>query len=48
MFGKRFIAQGTPAPIYNVGSENCFSKALPHAAGYIASKHALLAMKAAA
>jgi NAD(P)-dependent dehydrogenase (short-subunit alcohol dehydrogenase family) len=44
VFGKRFIAQGTPAAIYNVGSENCFFNALPNAAGYIASKHALLAM----
>lgn len=44
VFGKRFIAQGTPAAIYNVGSENCFFNAVPNAAGYIASKHALLAM----
>jgi NAD(P)-dependent dehydrogenase (short-subunit alcohol dehydrogenase family) len=44
VFGRRFIAQGTPAAIYNVGSENCFFNALPNAAGYIASKHALLAM----
>jgi len=44
VFGKRFIDQGTPAAIYNVGSENCFFNAVPRGAGYIASKHALLAM----
>jgi NAD(P)-dependent dehydrogenase (short-subunit alcohol dehydrogenase family) len=44
VFGRRFIAQGTPAAIYNVGSENCFFNAVPEGAGYITSKHALLAM----
>jgi NAD(P)-dependent dehydrogenase (short-subunit alcohol dehydrogenase family) len=44
VFGKRFIEQGTPAAIYNVGSENCFFNAVPNGAGYTASKHALLAM----
>lgn len=44
VFGQRFIAQGTPAAIYNVGSENCFFSAVPKGAGYVASKHALLAM----
>lgn len=44
VFGRRFIKQGTPAAIYNVGSENCFFNAVPMGAGYIASKHALLAM----
>ncbi|MGE7370342.1 SDR family NAD(P)-dependent oxidoreductase [Neorhizobium sp. NPDC001467] len=44
VFGKRFIEQGTPSSIYNVGSENCFFNAVPEGAGYIASKHALLAM----
>jgi NAD(P)-dependent dehydrogenase (short-subunit alcohol dehydrogenase family) len=44
VFGRRFVMQRTPAAIYNVGSENCFFNALPNAAGYIASKHALLAM----
>jgi NAD(P)-dependent dehydrogenase (short-subunit alcohol dehydrogenase family) len=44
VFGKRFVAQGTPAAIYNVGSENCFFNAVPLGAGYVASKHAVLAM----
>ena len=44
VFGQRFIEQGTPAAIYNVGSENCFFNAVPKGAGYAASKHALLAM----
>lgn len=44
VFGQRFIAQGTPAAIYNVGSENCFFSAVPKGAGYVASKHAVLAM----
>jgi NAD(P)-dependent dehydrogenase (short-subunit alcohol dehydrogenase family) len=46
-FGKRFIDQGTPAAIYNVGSENCFFNAVPEGAGYVASKHAVLAMTVA-
>jgi NAD(P)-dependent dehydrogenase (short-subunit alcohol dehydrogenase family) len=44
VFGRRFIAQGTPAAIYNVGSENCFFSAVPRGAGYVASKHAVLAI----
>lgn len=45
VFGKRFIDQGTPAAIYNVGSENSLFIAAPMvAAGYVASKHAVLAM----
>lgn len=44
VFGKRFIAQGTPAAIYNLGSENSFFNAVPHAFAYIVSKHAVLAM----
>lgn len=44
VFGRIFIEQGTPAAIFNVGSENCFFNAVPEGAGYIASKHALLAM----
>jgi len=46
-FGRRFLRQGTPAAIYNVGSENCFFNAVPEGAGYVASKHALLAMTSA-
>jgi NAD(P)-dependent dehydrogenase (short-subunit alcohol dehydrogenase family) len=44
VFGQRFIAQGTPAAIYNVGSENCFFRAVPLGAGYTASKHAVLVL----
>jgi NAD(P)-dependent dehydrogenase (short-subunit alcohol dehydrogenase family) len=44
VFGQRFIAQGTPAAIYNVGSENCFFRAVPLGSGYTASKHAVLVM----
>ena len=44
VFGGRFVKQGTPAAIYNVGSENCFFNAVPQGAGYVASKHALMAM----
>lgn len=44
VFGRHFIESKRPAAIYNVGSENCFFNAVPLAAGYIASKHALLAM----
>lgn len=47
VFGKRLVQQATPAAIYNVGSENCFFNAVPYGAGYIASKHALMAMTAA-
>src|SRR4029453_8074316 len=42
-----FGGRGTPAAIYNVGSENCFFNAVPKGAGYVASKHAMLAMTAA-
>ena len=46
-FGKRFIRQGTPSAIYNVGSENSFFNAVPGGAGYVLSKHAVLAMTVA-
>jgi NAD(P)-dependent dehydrogenase (short-subunit alcohol dehydrogenase family) len=46
-FGRHFIDRGTPAAIYNVGSENCFFNAVPMGAGYVASKHAVLAMTVA-
>jgi NAD(P)-dependent dehydrogenase (short-subunit alcohol dehydrogenase family) len=46
-FGKRLIAQQTPSAIYNVGSENAFFNAIPEGAGYVASKHAVLAMTVA-
>lgn len=44
VFGKRFIKQGLPSAIYNVGSENCFFDAVPLGGDYIASKHAVLAL----
>jgi NAD(P)-dependent dehydrogenase (short-subunit alcohol dehydrogenase family) len=44
VFGKRFVSQGTPAHIVNVGSEN--SLGVPHtmAGFYTASKHAVLGL----
>ena len=44
VFGKRFLSQGIPAAIYNVGSENSFFDGVPHAAAYVSSKHAVLAI----
>lgn len=44
VFGKRFIAQGSPAGIYNTGSENSLFNAVPENAGYLATKHALLGL----
>lgn len=43
VFGNRMKAQGTPAMIYNTGSENSFFCATTSAA-YIASKHAVLGL----
>lgn len=44
VFGRRFIAQGTPAAIYNVGSENSLFVAVPMSAAYVATKHAVLGL----
>jgi short-subunit dehydrogenase len=44
VFGRRFIEQGTPAAIYNVGSENSLFHGVPHAAAYVATKHGVLAI----
>lgn len=44
VFGKRFVARGTPAAIYNVGSENSFYNFVPGAFAYESSKHALHAL----
>ncbi len=44
IFGKRFIKQGTPAAIYNVGSENSLFHGTPLNGAYVATKHAVLAM----
>ncbi|MDB2668792.1 SDR family oxidoreductase [Alphaproteobacteria bacterium] len=43
-FTKRMIAQGTPAEVYNTGSENSLFVAVPHSAAYVASKHAILGL----
>ncbi len=43
-FGRRMIKQGTPAAIYNVGSENSLYVAVPNSAAYVATKHAVLGM----
>ncbi|MFK8043150.1 SDR family NAD(P)-dependent oxidoreductase [Congregibacter sp.] len=44
VFGKRFIEQGTPAAIYNLGSENSIYPCVPSAHAYVSSKHAILAI----
>lgn len=44
VFGKRLIEQGTPAALYNVGSENSLFNGVPLGAPYVASKHAVLAL----
>jgi len=44
VFGKRFIEQGTPAAIYNVGSENSLFHGTPFNGAYVATKHAVLAI----
>ena len=44
IFGQRLINQGTPAALYNTGSENSFFVAVSHSAAYIASKHAVLGL----
>ncbi len=41
VFGKRFIKQGTPAAIYNIGSENAFFNIVPGMFAYESAKHAL-------
>ena len=43
-FGRRMIEQGTPAAIYNLGSENSLYVAVPNSAAYVATKHAVLGM----
>lgn len=44
VFARRMIEQGTPAGIYNTGSENSLFNAVPNNAAYLASKHAVLGM----
>ena len=42
VFGKRFLERGTPAAIYNIGSENSLYPCVPSAHAYVSSKHAIL------
>ena len=44
VFGKRFIEQGTPAAIYNMGSENSFFHGTPLNGAYVATKHSVFAI----
>lgn len=44
IFGKRLVEQGTPAAIYNIGSENSLFHAVPLGSAYVATKHAVLAL----
>jgi len=44
VFTPRLVEQGTPAGIYNTGSENSVFNAVPDFAAYIASKHAVLGL----
>jgi NAD(P)-dependent dehydrogenase (short-subunit alcohol dehydrogenase family) len=41
VFGKRLLEQGTPAAIYNTGSENSLFVAIEGSAAYVAAKHAV-------
>jgi len=44
VFGKRFLEQGTPAAIYNVGSENSMFHGTPLNGAYVATKHSVFAI----
>ena len=44
VFGKRFIEQGSPAPIYNIGSENSLFHGTPFNGAYVATKHSVRAI----
>ena len=44
VFGKIFTERGTPAAIYNLGSENSIYPCVPSSHAYVASKHAVLAV----
>jgi NAD(P)-dependent dehydrogenase (short-subunit alcohol dehydrogenase family) len=44
VFGKRFIEQGTPAAIFNVGSENSLFHGTPFNGAYVATKHSVFAI----
>jgi NAD(P)-dependent dehydrogenase (short-subunit alcohol dehydrogenase family) len=44
VFEKRFIEQGTPAAIYNIGSENSLFHGTPLNGAYVATKHSVYAI----
>lgn len=44
VFGARFLEQGSPAGIYNVGSENSFFHATSHMSPYVVSKFGVRAL----
>lgn len=44
VFGRRLVEQGTPAAIYNIGSENSLFHGVPGGSAYVATKHAVLAL----
>jgi NAD(P)-dependent dehydrogenase (short-subunit alcohol dehydrogenase family) len=44
VFGKRFVEQGTPAAIYNLGSENSLFHGTPFNGAYVATKHSVFAI----
>ena len=44
VFGRIFLEQGTPAGIYNLGSENSIYPCVPSSHAYVSSKHAVLAV----
>jgi NAD(P)-dependent dehydrogenase (short-subunit alcohol dehydrogenase family) len=44
VFGQLFLNQGTPAAVYNLGSENSIYPCVPSSHAYVSSKHAVLAV----
>ncbi|MEP1470139.1 MAG: SDR family oxidoreductase [Halieaceae bacterium] len=44
VFGQLFLKQGTPAAIYNLGSENSIYPCVPSSHAYVSSKHVVLAV----
>lgn len=44
IFGRRMVEQGTPAAIYNLGSENSLFHGVPFGASYVSTKHAVMAL----
>ncbi|MDV7145983.1 SDR family oxidoreductase [Tropicimonas sp. TH_r6] len=44
IFGRRFLEKGTPAAIYNVGSENSLFHGTPMNGAYVGTKHSVYAI----